>query len=87
MVGANEVADLILRTVQHLVDTPEAVTVRSISDEKGIRYQVRVANAEVGQVIGKEGKTAQSMRTILAAIAMKNKSKLSLEILSGFAKV
>ena len=87
MVQENEVADLILRTVRHLVDTPEVVTVGTVSDAKGTTYRVRVAKAEVGQVIGKEGKTARSMRTILAAIAMKNKSRLSLEIISGFAKL
>jgi hypothetical protein len=69
------------------MDTLEVVTAGTMSDGRGITYRVPVAKAEVGQVIGKEGKTAQSMRTILAAIAMKNKNTLSLGVVSAFAKL
>jgi hypothetical protein len=82
MVQEGEIEDLILRTVRHLVDTPAAVTIGTITDVKGTTYQVRVAKADVGQVIGKDGRTAQSIRTILGAIATKNKRKFLLEIVS-----
>jgi hypothetical protein len=82
MAGVNGVADLILQMVRHIVDTPEAVTVKTINDGGGTTYRVSVAETEIGQVIGKQGRTARSMRTILAAVSMKDKQRYTLDILT-----
>jgi hypothetical protein len=63
------------------VDTPGDVTVESLSDNGGTTYLIRIANAEMGQVIGKHGRIVQALRTIVAAAAMKEKRKITLDIL------
>jgi hypothetical protein len=76
----DEVERLVLRMVCSVVDTPGDVTVESLSDNGGTTYRIRVADAEMGQVIGKQGWTARSLRTILAAVAMKEKRRITLDI-------
>jgi hypothetical protein len=82
MPGADDAADLILRIVRSLVDTPGAVRVVTICEGGGITYRVSVADGEIGQVIGKQGRTARSLRTILAAISMKDRQRYTLDILA-----
>ena len=76
---------LIWKIVCSVVDSPDKVTVE-ITTEKGVtRYQVHVTEKEVGQVIGKQGRTARALRTILGAIAMKEKRRIELDIATGSA--
>ncbi len=67
--------------MQALVDNPEAVEVSEIKGERTIVYEVRVAESDLGKVIGKEGRIANALRTILKAAATKLGKKVSLEIL------
>jgi len=64
-----------------LVDRPEEVTVTEIAGEKTTVYELKVAAADLGKVIGKEGKTAGAMRTILSAAGTKMGKRCVLEIL------
>jgi hypothetical protein len=80
MEQVDEVERLVLRMVCSVVDTPGDVTVESLSDNGGTTYRIRVAHAEMGQVIGKQGRTARSLRTIVAAVAMKEKRRITLDI-------
>jgi len=77
------VAGLIRSMVAAIVDTPSAVKVDAIVEGGVTLYRVQVANSEIGQVIGKQGRTARSLRTILAAVAMKEKRRIQLDIVSG----
>ena len=63
-----------------LVDSPEKVVVEAFSDGDGTMLRLRVAPTDVGKVIGKQGRTARSMRTILSAASMKMKHRFSLDI-------
>jgi predicted RNA-binding protein YlqC (UPF0109 family) len=63
-----------------LVDKPEAVQVEETEQNGKIRYKLFVEDAETGKVIGKAGKTAKAIRTLLTAVAAKNGRKASLEI-------
>jgi uncharacterized protein len=74
------VRDLIVRMVRAVVDSPEAVKVDATTESRLTVYRVRVATDKVGQVIGKQGRTARALRTILAAIAMKEKRRIELDI-------
>ncbi|MBM4159451.1 MAG: KH domain-containing protein [Ignavibacteria bacterium] len=65
---------------KHLVDNPEEVEVKEIVQEKATTYELYVAEKETGKVIGKEGKTAKAIRTLLAAISAKEGKKCSLVI-------
>lgn len=73
--------ELITLIGQALVDLPEDVLVEEAPDCSSTRLRLRVAQSDVGKVIGKQGRTAQSLRTILAAVSMKHHHRYSLEIL------
>ena len=67
---------------KHLVDNPDAVVVEErASEENKVVLALRVQSDDVGKVIGKQGKTAQAMRTLLTAIAAKEGKRAILEIL------
>jgi hypothetical protein len=53
-----------------------------INEGGGVTYRVSVADEEIGQVIGKQGRTARSLRTILAAVSMKDRQRYTLDILA-----
>ncbi len=67
---------------KHLVDSPEQVIVEeTIAEDKKVNLTLRVKKEDVGKVIGKKGKTAIAMRTLLTAIAAKEGKRAMLEIL------
>ncbi|HXF41820.1 MAG TPA: KH domain-containing protein [Blastocatellia bacterium] len=64
-----------------LVDHPEEVTVTEIDEDATIVLELRVASQDLGKVIGKQGRTARAMRTLLRAAGMKLRKRFVLEIL------
>jgi predicted RNA-binding protein YlqC (UPF0109 family) len=64
-----------------LVDKPEEVAVREIDGEATTVLELRVAPDDLGKVIGKQGRTARALRTLLRAAGMKLKKRFVLEIL------
>ena len=67
---------------KHLVDTPDSVVVQEVeTSDKTIELALKVGTDDVGKVIGKQGKTAQAMRTLLTAIAAKDGKRAILKIL------
>jgi uncharacterized protein len=64
-----------------LVDKPEAVVVNAVEGEQVTVLELRVDPTDLGKVIGRQGRTAKSIRTILGAAGMKMKKRLTLEIL------
>jgi hypothetical protein len=73
--------DLIIYITKSLVDHPEQVEVKEIAGEKTLLYELRVAQGDLGKIIGKEGRTAKAMRSIITAAAMKIGKRAQLEIL------
>jgi len=73
--------DLIKRIVQALVDNPEQIEVLEVKTENVSVFELRVAEEDIGKVIGKKGRTAQAIRTILNAASGKAKKRTVLEIL------
>jgi len=72
--------ELVTEIARALVDDPDNVTVETIADGDATIIRLRVAQSDVGKVIGKQGRTARSMRTILSAASMKLKHRFSLDI-------
>ena len=72
--------ELIRSIAVELVDHPEKVVVNEIAGENNSVIELRVAKEDVGKVIGKEGRTAQSMRTLLSAMSMKLGRRAHLDI-------
>ena len=73
--------NLVMTMVKALVDKPEEVSLREVEGEKTTVLELRVAKEDLGKVIGKQGKTAKVMRTILNAMATKLKTRAVLEII------
>ena len=72
--------DLITEIIQALVDHPEEVSVNEIRGSYTTVLELRVAKTDMGKVIGKQGRTAQAIRTILSAAAGKKRKNYMLEI-------
>ncbi len=81
MVSSVSVAELVREIAQALVDEPAAVEVESVAREENTVLKLRVAPQDVGKVIGKQGRTARSVRTILGAVSMKLRHRYTLDIL------
>ena len=75
------VNDLVREIARALVDEPESVQVESDSHDENTVLRLKVAPQDVGKVIGKQGRTARSVRTILGAVSMKLHHRYTLDIL------
>ena len=75
------VDDLVREIARALVDEPAAVDVQAVEREENTILKLRVAPQDVGKVIGKQGRTARSVRTILGAVSMKLHHRYTLDIL------
>ncbi|HID94347.1 MAG TPA: KH domain-containing protein [bacterium (Candidatus Stahlbacteria)] len=73
--------ELIESIAKKLVDKPDAVDVTEIDGERTVVYELRVDKGDLGKVIGRDGKTARAMRTIITAASMKTGKRAILEIL------
>jgi hypothetical protein len=76
-----EMKSLIEQIAKALVDNSEEVSVGEVDGERTVVYELRVAKNDIGKVIGKQGKTARAMRTILSAAGTKLGKRCVLEIL------
>ncbi len=76
-----EMKELIEYIAKVLVDNPEEVTVTELEGKQTSVIELRVAKEDLGKVIGKQGRTARAMRTILGAASTKVKKRSVLEIL------
>ena len=72
--------DMIEYIAQALVDHPEQVNVTEVEGDQTTVLELKVAKEDIGKVIGKQGKTARAMRTILSAASAKIKKRAVLEI-------
>ena len=73
--------ELVKFIAQSLVDNPEQVQVNEIEGEQTSVIELKVAKEDLGKVIGKQGRTARSVRTILGAVSMKLHHRYTLDIL------
>jgi uncharacterized protein len=73
--------ELVEAIAKALVDNPDAVQVRAIEGEQVTMFELRVHPSDLGKVIGRQGRTARAIRTILTAVSMKMRKRFTLEIL------
>ena len=78
--AANDMKTLMLEISRALVDEPDAVAVEVQQDGSSTVLRLRVSPRDLGKVIGKQGRTARSLRTILGAASMKLKHRFALDI-------
>ena len=67
--------------VKNLVDSPEEVSINELDGEKSIVFEVKVTETDMGKVIGKQGRVAKSVRTVMKAVAAKNKKRVTIEFI------
>jgi len=72
--------DLVERIARALVDKPEDVMVTAIEGNQATVLELKVAKEDIGKVIGKQGRTARSLRTIIGAASAKERRRVVLEI-------
>jgi uncharacterized protein len=75
------VKELVEDIARALVDVPAEVVVNEVDGEQITVFELRVAQGDLGKIIGKQGRTARSIRTLLGAVGMKLNRRFSLEIL------
>lgn len=72
----------ILETIiKNLVEDKDSVEINELEDEKSITLEVKVADKDMGKVIGKEGKIAKAIRTIMKSVAGKERKKVTVEFM------
>jgi predicted RNA-binding protein YlqC (UPF0109 family) len=64
-----------------LVDSPEEVVVEEVDEPDALVFELKVAEPDLGKVIGKQGRTAKALRTVLSAASSKMRRRVVLEIL------
>ena len=72
--------ELLLYMAKNLVDDPESVSVTESSDEEGKVLELRVAPGDMGKVIGRQGRIAKEIRTIIKTVAQRTGEKVTVEI-------
>ena len=73
--------ELVLFLARALVDEPDAVDVQIVEEDRAIVFELTVAPDDLGKVIGKEGRTARAMRTLLSSMATRGRKRAVLDIL------
>ena len=67
--------------ISNLVDNKEAIEINQIENGKSVTFEVKVAQEDMGKVIGKQGRIAQAIRNVMKAVANKEHKKASVEFL------
>lgn len=81
MISEFSMKELISYMAKALVDFPEQVVVSEIEGEQSSVFELKVAKDDLGKVIGKQGRTAKALRTILGAASTKQRKRAVLEII------
>ena len=67
--------------IKNLVDNQEGVEIKEVEGDKNIIFEVKVAEEDMGKVIGRQGKIAQSIRTVMKAVANRKDKKVTVEFI------
>lgn len=73
--------DLLENIAKSLVDNPDEVSVNEVEGEKLVVLELRVADEDMGKVIGKQGRIAKAIRTVMKAAAVRNNKRVVVEII------
>lgn len=73
--------EIVETIILNLVDNKEAVEINEVQGERSIVFEVKVAEEDMGKVIGKQGRLAKSIRTVVKAVAGKEQKKVTVEFI------
>lgn len=74
--------ELLTQIIKQIVDKPDEVTVNEVQGERSIVLEIKVADEDVGKVIGREGRIINALRQIIKAAAGKRNKRINIELLS-----
>ena len=72
--------------IKNLVDNQESIKIEEVEDEKNIIFKVQVADGDMGKIIGRQGKIAQSIRTVMKAVANRKDKKVNVEFIDNYKR-
>lgn len=73
--------DILETIILNLVDDKEAVEIKELDGEKSVVFEVKVAQGDMGKIIGKQGRLAKSIRSVMKAVASKEQKRVSVEFI------
>ena len=73
--------DILETIIRNLVDNKDAIEIKELEGEQSVVFEVKVAEEDMGKIIGKQGKIASSIRTIMKALATKEGKKVTVEFI------
>ena len=73
--------DALTTIINSLVSDPSAVSINEVEGETSVIFEVKVAEKDMGKIIGKEGRIAKAIRTIMKALAAKEEKKVTIEFI------
>ena len=73
--------DILKTIILNLVDNKDAVEIKEVQGEKSIVFEVKVEKDDMGKIIGRQGRLAKSIRTVLKAVASKEQKRVSVEFI------
>jgi predicted RNA-binding protein YlqC (UPF0109 family) len=73
--------DILETIILNLVDNKEAVEIKEVEGEKSVVFEVKVADSDMGKIIGKQGRLAKSIRTVMKAVATREQKRVSVEFI------
>ena len=73
--------DIVETLIKRLVEKPDQVEIKESQGERGLVFEVRVAQVDMGRVIGRKGKTIEALRTIVNACGIKHEKRCSLQLI------
>lgn len=73
--------DILETIIKNLVSDKDAISINEIDGEKSIIFEVKVAQSDMGKIIGKEGRVAKAIRTVVKAVAAKEEKRVTIEFI------
>ncbi|MBO6232664.1 MAG: KH domain-containing protein [Clostridia bacterium] len=73
--------DILQTIILNLVDEKDAVEINEVNGEKSVVFEVKVAEGDMGKIIGKQGRLAKSIRTVIKAVANKESKRVTVEFI------
>ena len=73
--------DILEVIIKNLVDNKDSVEINEVNGEKSVVFEVKVAEGDMGKIIGKQGRLAKSIRTVIKAVANKESKRVTVEFI------
>ena len=73
--------DILEVIIKNLVDNKDSVEINEVNGEKSVVFEVKVAEGDMGKIIGKQGRLAKSIRTVIKAVANKEHKRVTVEFI------